>query len=44
MKSNMYKRHRIPRRQRLPIGQRLCAWLMPILLTALALVLIGGRA
>lgn len=44
MKSNMYKRHRIPRKQPLPIGQRLIAWLMLILLVALVMVLIGGRA
>lgn len=43
MKSNMYKRHRIPRRQPLPEGQRLCLWMMMLLGTALALVLIGGR-
>lgn len=44
MKRNMYKRHRIPRKQPLPIGQRLTAWLMMMLLIALVLVLIGGRA
>jgi len=44
MKSNMYKRHRIPRKQPLPAGQRLTAWLMLLLTVALALVLIGGRA
>ena len=44
MKSNMHKRHRIPRKQPLPVGQRLTAWLMLLLTVALALVLIGGRA
>lgn len=44
MKRNMHKRHRIPRKQPLPIGQRLTAWLMMLLLIALVLVLIGGRA
>lgn len=44
MKTNMYKRHRIPRKQPLPFGQRLTAWLMLIVLAALVMVLIGGRA
>lgn len=43
MKRNRYKRHRIPRKQPLPAGQRMTAWLMMILAAALALVLIGGR-
>ena len=42
MKSNMHKRHRIPRKQPMPVAQRLTAWLM--LLLTVALVLIGGRA
>ena len=41
MKSNMHKRHRIPRKQPLPAGQRLTAWLMLLLTVALALVLAG---
>lgn len=44
MKKNMHNRHRIPRKQPLPIGQRLTAWLMMLVLIALVLVLIGGRA
>lgn len=41
MKSSMHKRHRIPRKQPLPFGQRLCAWLLMILLAAMLLVMIG---
>lgn len=43
MKSNMYKRHRIPRKQPLPTTQRVCLWLMALLGVSLALVLAGGR-
>lgn len=41
MRSNMYKRHRIPRRQPLPFGQRMCLWMMMILMAGLLLSLVG---
>lgn len=45
MKSNMHKRHRLPRKSRMPMTQRLTAWLLMIMLAAMMLVMIGqGRA
>lgn len=38
-----WQRHRLPRKSRMPAGQRLLAWLMMILVIALALVLLGQR-
>ena len=45
MRSNMHKRHRIPRKQPMNTEQKVCVWLIIILLAQLALALtIGGGA
>lgn len=39
MKENMYKRHKLPRKQPMTNGQRLCVWLGSMLLVSLVIVL-----